>query len=85
MQSITMLPLPFHMETAEQGKIVHRKVLLPAKSFQLSFFLGLSFLLEHRLLLHVGVYLDRLEHISFQSCAALRRSSKQAMRQESKE
>jgi len=61
------------------------KVLPSEKSLQLSFFLGLSFLLEHKVLLRVRIYPDMLEHISSQNCAALRRSSKQGVRQENKE
>lgn len=62
-----------------------QKVLEPGKSLQLSFFVGLSFLLEHRVLQSVGIYPDILEHISSQNCAALRRGSKQRVMQENKE
>lgn len=54
-----------------------QKVVLPKKSLQISFLL-LSFLLEHRALLHLGIYPDMLEHIGCQNCAPLRRSWKRS-------
>lgn len=80
--SVTFVILHGNSRTRQNSS---QKVLLLEKSLQLSFFLGLSFLLEHRVSLRVGIYPDMLEHISSQNCAALWRSSKQGVRQENME
>lgn len=85
MQTITVLPLSFHVERAEQGKTVHRKYYRQRKasSFHSSWDYPFSFNTDYRCVL--GSTQTCWSTLSSQSCAALRISSKQGMRQENKE
>lgn len=60
MQTITVLPLSFCMETAEQGEIIHRKYYCWRKASSV----------------RVGIYPEMVEQTSSQNCAPLRQSRK---------